>query len=211
MSDPAHTITSCLQRLRSGDRSAADEMLPLVYDQLRALAGRLMRGDRPDHTLQPTALVNEAWLKVARGFDGGHGPADREHFLAVATKAMRQVLVNHARDRRAVKRGAGALRVPLDDVVDAIEATTGDIAAWNDLLERFAAEHPRPAQIVEMRVFGGMLVEEVATALDLAPSTVKADWRFARAWLQQHLPGTGDPSDAPPRSGVDGDGRAPSP
>jgi RNA polymerase sigma factor (TIGR02999 family) len=126
----------CLQRLRDGDRGAADEMLPLVCEQLRALAGRLMRGDRPGHTLQPTALVHEAWFKVARALDGGGGPRDREHFLAVATKAMRQVLVNHARDRRAAKRGAGAARVPLDDVVDAMEATTGDLAGWNDLIER---------------------------------------------------------------------------
>lgn len=198
MSDPAHAITHCLQRLRQGDRAAADEMLPLLYQELRALAGRMMRGDRPDHTLQPTALVHEAWLKVARSLDGGGGPRDREHFLAVATKAMRQVLVNHARDRRTQKRGAGAARVPLDDVVDAIEAGIGDVTEWSDLLDRFASEHPRPAQIVEMRVFGGLLVEEVAAALDLAESTVKADWRFARAWLQKKLPGTDDPSASPP-------------
>lgn len=211
MSDPAHAITLCLQRLRAGDRAAADDMLPLVYGELRALAGRLMRGDRPDHTLQPTALVNEAWLKVARGLGGASSPRDREHFLAVATKAMRQVLVNHARDRRAQKRGAGAARVPLDDVVDAIEATTGDVTTWNDLLERFAGDHPRPAQIVEMRVFGGMLVDEVARALDVAESTVKADWRFARAWLQQHLAEPGAPSAPPPRSGVDARDRPTSP
>ncbi|MBL8753035.1 MAG: RNA polymerase subunit sigma-70, partial [Planctomycetes bacterium] len=183
-------------------RDAAHEMLPLVYDELRALAAHLMRGDRPDHTLQPTALVHEAWLKVARGLEGGGVPNDRQHFLAVATKAMRHVLVNHARDRVAQKRGAGAGRVPLDAVVDALEATIGDVASMNDVLDRLAADHPRPAQIVEMRVFGGMLVEEVATALDLAPSTVKADWRFARAWLQRHFAGS---SDAPTRFGVDGD------
>ena len=191
MSD-SHAITLCLQRLRSGDQAAMHEMLPLVYAELRALAGHLMRGDRPGHTLQPTALVHEAWLKVAKALDGGGGPRDRQHFLAVATKAMRQVLVNHARDRRAQKRGSGQARVALDDVVDAIEATTGDVVAWSDLLDRLAAEHPRPAQIVELRVFGGLLVEEVAQALDLAPSTVKADWRFARAWLQTKLPEHGE-------------------
>lgn len=187
MSDP-HAITLCLQRLRAGDQGAMHEMLPLVYAELRALAGHLMRGDRPDHTLQPTALVHEAWLKVAKALDGGGGPRDRQHFLAVATKAMRQVLVNHARDRRAQKRGSGQARVALDDVVDAIEATTGDVVAWSDLLDRLATEHARPAQVVELRVFGGLLVEEVAQALDLAESTVKADWRFARAWLQAKLP-----------------------
>jgi RNA polymerase sigma factor (TIGR02999 family) len=188
MDQPA-AITLCLQRLRNGDAQAAHEMLPLIYGELRLLAGRMMRGDRPDHTLQPTALVHEAWLKVARALEGGGGPRDHQHFLATATKAMRQVLVNHARERRADKRGSGAARVVLDDVLEAIEATTGDVSTWTDLLDRFAAEHPRPAQIVELRVFGGLLVEEVAQMLDLAPSTVKADWRFARAWLQSKLPG----------------------
>lgn len=204
MIDPSHSITLCLQRLRAGDGKAADEMLPLLCDQLRALAGRLMRGDRPDHTLQPTALVHEAWLKVARSLEGGASPRDREHFLAIATTAMRQVLVNHARDRRRHKRGGGAARVGLDDIVDVIEATTGDVVAWNDLLERFAAEHPRPARIVELRVFGGLLVEEVASSLDVAESTVKADWRFARAWLQRHLTEAGDGPPRGPQPGTDG-------
>jgi len=190
MSSSQHEITLCLQRLRDGDAAAADRLLPLVYGQLRDLAGPMMRGDRA-HTLQPTALVHEAWLKVANAIDGGARVTDRQHFLAVATKAMRQVLINHARDRRAQKRGGGGARVPLDDCMDAIEAETGDLVALNDLLERFAKDHPRPARIVEMRVFGGMLVEEVAAALDLAESTVKADWRFARAWLQKELPDRG--------------------
>lgn len=154
-----------------------------------AFAGQLMRGNRA-HTLQPTALVHEAWLKFAAALDGGASPRDRQHFLAVAATAMRQVLINHARDRRAQKRGGGDVaRVPLDECVDAIEAQTGDLVDLHDVLERFTKDHPRPAQVVEMRVFGGMLVEEVAAALDLAESTVKADWRFARAWLQRALPG----------------------
>lgn len=180
-------ITLCLQRLRRGDAAAADEMLPWIYGELRALAGKLMRGDRPDHTLQPTALVHEAWVKIAGALGGGSDVRDRQHFLAIAAKAMRQVLINHARDRKAQKRGDGAVRVPLDSCLDAIEAETGDLVALHDVLERLAQEHPRPAQIVEMRVFGGLLVEEVAAALDLAESTVKADWRFARAWLQKAL------------------------
>lgn len=202
MDERSHAITHCLQRLRHGDRHAAHEMLPLIYDELRALAGHLMRGDRPDHTLQPTALVNEAWLKVARSLDGGGVPHDRQHFLAVATTAMRQVLVNHARDRKADKRGAGAQRVPLDAVVDAIEAMTGDVTTMNDVLERLASDHARAAQIVEMRVFGGLLVDEVAQALDIGPTTVKAEWRFARAWLQRHFAGG---TAAATRFRVDGD------
>ncbi len=185
MSTPTPAITHYLERWRSGDPSAAHEMLPLVYEQLRALAGNLMRGDRPDHTLQPTALVHEAWLKISSAMGGGASVRDREHFLAIAAKAMRQVLVNHARGRRMQKRDAGGVRVPLDAIVEAIEATTGEVTGWNELLEQLAVEHPRPAQIVELRVFGGLLVEEVAEVLGLGPTTVKADWRFARAWLQQ--------------------------
>jgi RNA polymerase sigma factor (TIGR02999 family) len=140
-------------------------------------------------TLQPTALVHEAWLKIHKGLRGGDGFQDRSHFLAVAARAMRQVLVNHARDRRAQKRGGGAPKLPLDQCLDQVEQQTGDLVALSDLLERLAAEDPRQARIVELRVFGGLTIEEVAAALDLAPSTVKLDWRFARAWLQSQLHG----------------------
>jgi RNA polymerase sigma factor (TIGR02999 family) len=187
MGDPTQQITLYLRRMRDGDAAAADEMLPLLYDDLRGLAGRFLRGGA-GHTLQPTALVHEAWIKIDRALDRGAEIRDRRHFLAVASQAMRQVLVNHARDRRAQKRGGGAARVPLDDCVDLIEARTGDLADLDDLLQRFATEHPRPARIVEMRVFGGMTVEEVAEVLDLSPTTVKADWRFGRAWLRSALP-----------------------
>ncbi|MBK8100994.1 MAG: sigma-70 family RNA polymerase sigma factor [Planctomycetes bacterium] len=180
-------ITVWLQRLRNGDAAAADQLLPMLYEELRDLAAHLMRGDRPGHTLQPTALVHEAWLKLERALGNGADVRDRQHFLAVATKAMRQVLINHARDRRSQKRGGGAARLPLDDCLDAVEAAVGDVVEIDDLLARLAVEHPRPAQVVEMRVFGGLLVEEVAAALQLAESTVKADWRFARAWLQQAM------------------------
>lgn len=187
--EPTSQITVCLQRLRNGDAAAADEMLPLVYAELRHIAGHLLRPGQGGQTLQPTALVHEAWLKLAKGLADGDGFADRTHFLAVAARAMRQVLVNHARDRRALKRGGDALKVPLDECLEHIEQETGDLVALNDLLERLAAEDPRQARIVEMRVFGGLTVEEVATALDLATSTVKLDWRFARAWLQQQMHG----------------------
>ncbi len=184
-----HQITLCLQRLRAGDAAAADEMLPLLYEQLRQIAGRLLRPGLGGQTLQPTALVHEAWLKIHKGLGGGEGFADRTHFLAVAARAMRQVLVNHARDRRAQKRGGLAHRLPLDECVEQIEQETGDLVALSDLLERLSREDPRQARVVEMRVFGGLTIEEVAAALELAPSTVKLDWRFARAWLQQRLRG----------------------
>ncbi|MCB9882126.1 MAG: sigma-70 family RNA polymerase sigma factor [Planctomycetes bacterium] len=180
-------LTLLLARARQGDESAAAEMLPLVYEDLRGIARRVMNLERKGHTLQPTALVHEAWLKIQRTFGSAENVQDRRHFFAIASQAMRQVLVNHARDRRAQKRGGGSSQVPLDDCVDALEARTGDLIEFDDLLERLATDHPRPARIMEMRLFGGLLVEEVAEVLGLAPSTVKADWRFARAWLQDGL------------------------
>ena len=193
--DRASDITQLLVRMRAGDANAAvaaEQMLPLVYDDLRGLAGYLMRGARDGHTLPPTALVHEAWIKIQSALDAGAELQDRRHFQAVASRAMRQVLVNHARDRLTQKRGGGAIRVPLDDCVELIEAETGDLSEWSDLLDRFAKEHARPAKIVEMRVFGGLTIEEVADALSLSPATIKIDWRLARAWLQQALPARND-------------------
>lgn len=184
MTDAPAEITLYLRRLRDGDHAAAASMMPLVYDQLRAIAARVLRPGEA-HTLQPTALVHEAWMKML----GGAVPdfTDRVHFLAVAATAMRQVLINHARDRRAQKRGGDRQRLPLDECLDVVEAESGDVVALGDLLEQLAAAAPRPAKVVEMRVFGGMTVEEVAAALATTPALVKADWRFARAFLQQKL------------------------
>ena len=186
MPEPTAQITMYLQRMRDGDGAAADQLLPLVYTELRAIAGQFL-GSQRGHTLQPTALVHEAWLKIQKAQDGGASFADRRHFLAVAAKAMRQVLVNHARDRKAQKRGGGATKLPLDECLDAVEQASGNVVALADVLDRFASSHPRAAQVVEMRVFGGFTVEEVAEALDVAATTVKEDWRFARAWLQKAL------------------------
>ncbi|MBK8096077.1 MAG: sigma-70 family RNA polymerase sigma factor [Planctomycetes bacterium] len=182
-------ITMFLARMQQGDAAAANELMPLVYAELRGIAGRLLREGTPGHTLQPTALVHEAWLKIANAAEGGGGFHDRIHFLAVAARAMRQVLINHARDRRAQKRGGDAKALPLDACIAHIETQTGDIVTLHDTLEQFALENPRPARVVELRVFGGMSIEEVGIALGVGPTTVKADWRFARAWLQRRLPG----------------------
>lgn len=186
MADGPAEITLFLRRLRDGDGAAAAGMMPLVYEQLRAIAGRLLRPGQA-HTLQPTALVHEAWLKVLGG--GVPDFTDRVHFLAVAATAMRQVLLNHARDRRAHKRGGDRERVPLDDCLDLIEAESGDVVELSELLAQLAAAAPRPAKVLEMRVFAGMTVDEVAAALATTPALVKADWRFARAVLQQKLRG----------------------
>ena len=181
-------ITVYLQRMRDGDPSAATELLPLVYEELRRLAGHMMRAGKPGHTLQPTALVHEAWLKIDQAAGGGTPLRDRGHFMAVAAVAMRQVLVNHARDRRAQKRGGDVVRVPLDDHLDIVESKAGSVVDLDDVLQRFAKNHPRAAKIVELRVFGGLSIEETAQAVDIAESTVSEDWRFARAWLARELP-----------------------
>lgn len=182
-------ITLYLQRMRDGDQAAAGELLPLVYDELRSIASQMMRAGKPGHTLQPTALVHEAWLKIDKASGGGVELRDRGHFLAVAAVAMRQVLVNHARDRRAQKRGGDVVRVALDDHLDIVESKAGSVVELDDVLQRFAANHPRAAKIVELRVFGGLTIEETAHALGIADSTVSEDWRFARVWLARELPG----------------------
>lgn len=189
MPDP-NEITRCLDRLRHGDAEAAADLLPHVYEQLRSIAGRMLRPS-PAHTLQPTALVNEAWLKIARASDF----TDRTHFLAVAATAMRQVLLNHARDRHAQKRHGGGQRLPIDECLDLVEAETGDVIALNEVLDQLATAAPRPAKVVEMRVFAGMTTDEVATALATTAALVKADWRFARAFLQRKLRPTGPKQD----------------
>ncbi|MBL8726704.1 MAG: sigma-70 family RNA polymerase sigma factor [Planctomycetes bacterium] len=187
MSDPAAQITRFLHRMRDGDADAAAAILPLVYEELRNIAGKLMRGGAA-HTLQPTALVHEAWLKIARS---GQVPefADRRHFLAVAARAMRQVLLNHARDRRAQKRGGDRAPLPLDDCLEVIEREAGDMVALNDVLELLAGRSQRSAQIVELRVFTGLTIEETAEVVGASEAAVKAEWRFARAFLQQRLGG----------------------
>lgn len=189
MSFPPHPITLYLRRMRDGDPSAAGQLLPLVYEELRSLAGKMMRAGRPGHTLQPTALVHEAWLKLDQAAGGGGELRDRGHFMAVAATAMRQVLVNHARDRRAQKRGGDVVRVPLDDHLDVVEKKAGSVVELDDVLQRFAQGHARAAQVVELRVFGGMTIAEAAQALGVAESTVSEDWRFARVWLARELPG----------------------
>jgi RNA polymerase sigma factor (TIGR02999 family) len=198
MDADANPITLFLRRMQQGDAAAEHELLPLVYAELRRIAGSLLRDNAPGHTLQPTALVHEAWLKMAKA-GGQAGEYDgRVHFLAVAARAMRQVLINHARDRKAQKRGGDAAKVPLDAVLESIEAETGDLVGLHELLERFAVANARPARLVELRVFGGMTIEEAAAALGIGVTSAKADWRFARAVLQRELGlrgGSGSPDD----------------
>jgi RNA polymerase sigma-70 factor, ECF subfamily len=177
------TVTRMLQDARSGDRQALDRLLPLVYAELHRIAESHMRAERPDHTLQPTALVNEAFLRLVGGTPASFN--DRTHFLSAASLAMRRVLVDHARMRQAAKRGG--LNVTLDDALVGAPAAGLDMLALDDALTRLAAADARSAQVVEMRFFGGLGIPEIAEALGTSPATVKRDWQFAKGWLAREL------------------------
>ena len=178
-----HTVTDLLAASRRGDSAAFDELLPMLYDELRAIADRHMRGERPDHTLQPTALVHEAFLRLS-GAEIAYD--DRTHFIRAASQAMRRVLVDHARARQAAKRG-GNLRVTLDEALVPQDDRIVDLLVLDDALNRLAAAEPRWARVVELRFFGGLEVTEVADALGISTATAKRDWHFARAWLAKVL------------------------
>ncbi len=172
-------------------RPPLDELLPLVYDELRQLARRQRAGWEGDFTLDTTALVHEAWLKLGRG-DGG-AIESRAHFLGVAAQAMRHILCDYARDRRRLKRGGDAVRLPLDvlEGVEGLLALSDDrldsIAALDDALQRLSIEEPRWARVVECRFFAGLGIEDTSEALAISPATVKRDWALARAWLYRAL------------------------
>jgi RNA polymerase sigma-70 factor (ECF subfamily) len=180
-------VTDLLIALRDGDRGAWDALLPLVYGELKRIARGKLRLERADHTLSATALVNEAYLKLVQ-VDRLHGQS-RAHFLAIAALAMRQILVSHARRRKRVKRGGGALHVSLSEAADFPAAEADRILDLDTALHELAVLNPRHARIVECRFFGGMTIEETATALDISPATVKRDWTILRGWLQRELEG----------------------
>ena len=175
-----------MQLLRDVGRNrpgAEEELLPLVYEDLRRLAHRAMRGERPGHTLQTTALVHEAYMRL-RGA-ASESWESRAHFLRVAARAMRRVLIDHARRKLSDKRGGGVEREPLDAITLAHDESPGDLLALNDALDRLAAVDARMAQVVELRFFAGLTLEDTARVLGVSRSTVKNDWTMARAWLKQ--------------------------
>jgi len=172
--------------MSSADRPAADELLPAVYDELRRLAGAYMRRERPGQTLQATALVHEAYLRLARG---GRPWTDRAHFLGIAARAMRQILVERARARGAQKRWAGLDRVSLTASLAAGANADAMLPALNEALERLAQLDPDQVKLVELRYFAGLDIDEAAAALGLSPATVKRRWALARAWLFRELSG----------------------
>jgi RNA polymerase sigma-70 factor (ECF subfamily) len=182
-----HEVTLLLARAGQGDPDATARLLELVYSELRGLAGGYARGQRAGHTLQPTALVNEAFLKLVHS----HEPAyhDRAHFLAVAATAMRQVLMDHARSRQAGKRGGEWEKVSLSDLRLEESGDEIDLVALDEALEKLRAFDERKHKVVELRFFGGLTVEEVARVLGLSTTTVEGEWRAARAWLAVRLSG----------------------
>lgn len=182
---PQGELTRLLHAWSDGDADALEQLTPLVYAELRRLAARYMDRERSDHTLQPSALVNEAYLRLvdARGVQW----QNRAHFFAVSAQMMRRILVDFARSRRNVKRGAGAQRISLDNVDVRAPERSVDLLALDEAMERLAGLSPRQSRVVELRYFGGLTEEEVARVLSVSSRTVRHEWGLARAWLYREL------------------------
>lgn len=181
-------VTQLLRRVSAGDAVASEELLPIVYAELHRAARRHLRSERPGHTLQATALVNEAYLKIFDGSDAEF--PDRAHFLAFASRLMRSILVDHARARNAIKRGGDRERVPVEDHLEIAIDSASQLISLLDLnaaIDALADEHPLAARAIEMRYFGGMTAEETALALGRTVHVVQHDLRFAHAWLRRRL------------------------
>lgn len=182
---PTSDVTSLLQRVSDGDRTAVAELLPRVYQELRSVAERYMLRERRDHTLQSTALVHEAYLRLV-GSQEVHWQG-RAHFVGVAARAMRQILVEHARARAAARRGGAWTRRPLDDMVDLYESRTGDLLALDGAMNKLGQIDETQSRLIELRFFGGMTMEQVAEALGCPLRTAEREWNMARAWLRREL------------------------
>ena len=177
-------VTQLLMAMKSGDSSAAERLLPLVYAELHRLASSYMRRERQDHTLQPTALINEAYMRLAKG---NLDWQNREHFIGVAAHVMRRVLVDYARAHRARRRGGDLRRVEFEEVLAISEERTEETLALDEALNRLTEVNPRQAKVVELRYFGGLSVEQIADVLAIGPRSVKRDWALARIWLFKEL------------------------
>lgn len=181
-------VTDLLLRWKDGGDPVRDELLTLVYDELRRVAGAQLRAERSDHTLQPTALVNEAYLRIVDQTRVQW--QNRAHFFAVAARLMRRILVDHARRSGAAKRGSGVRPVRIESIEPAVAAADVDLVDLDSALRRLAERDERMAQVVELRYFAGLSVEETAEAMEISPATVKREWSTARAWLHRELGGT---------------------
>jgi len=184
-STPQHRVTQLLQRWSQGDDAAVVELTPLVYEELRRLAHYYMQGQRPDHTLQTTALANEAYLRLADQTSPSW--QNRAHFFAVAARAMRQILVSYARSNRAQKRGGGAARIELDEAAILSPEQSKEVVDLHEALGRLESVDSRKARVVELKYFGGLNYDEIAEVLKIARVTVRRDWEFAKLWLYTEL------------------------
>ncbi|HTS08114.1 MAG TPA: sigma-70 family RNA polymerase sigma factor [Candidatus Eisenbacteria bacterium] len=182
-------VAELLVRWNAGDVSARDALVPFVYDELRRIARRCLAGQSRNHTLQPTALVHEAYLRLARR--DGANYRDRVHFFALSAQIMRQILIDHARKSSSVKRGANAVTLSLDEALDrpeeAPKKTTLDLIALDNAMTQLAKLDPRQCKIVELRFFGGLSIEEAAEIVDISPATAKREWATARVWLHRTM------------------------
>jgi len=184
---PDRDVTLLLRAWAQGSRPALEELTPLVYAELRRLAGSYLRREQPGQTLEPTALVHEAYLRLVDSSLPDW--KNRTHFYGVAAHLMRQILVDHARERNAVKRGGGAIHLSLEEHLLVSPEQETDLVALDDALERLAACGPRKAQVVELRFFGGLSEDEIAEILKISAVTVRRDWQFSKAWLLRELTG----------------------
>jgi RNA polymerase sigma factor (TIGR02999 family) len=185
VNEPQQQITERLIAWGSGETSALDDVMRAVYQELRRMADHYLRLERPDHTLQPTALVHEAYLRLIDQRKVSW--QNRAHFFGVAAQMMRRILVDHARTKQRGKRGGAARKLSLDEVMNLSQGRAADLVALDDALKALAEIDPRKSQVVELRFFGGLNVEETAEVLDVSPQTVLRDWKMAKAWLYQEM------------------------
>ncbi len=185
MTPSPEEVTDLLNEWGNGDQEALNRLMPLVYDELHRLASRYLRHERVGHTLQTTALVHEAYLKLVDQKTANW--RNRVQFFAAAAKVMRHVLVDYARSRRAAKRGGDYCRLSLDEAAISSEEKDADLLVLNEALDNLAAIDPQQSRVVELRVFGGLTVEDTAEALGISPRTVKREWSMAKAWLHQQI------------------------
>ncbi|HEY3838887.1 MAG TPA: sigma-70 family RNA polymerase sigma factor [Bryobacteraceae bacterium] len=179
-------VTRLLKEWSGGNKQALDQLMPLVYDQLRVLAARCLSSERPEHTLRATALVNEAYLRLA---DANLSLNDRVHFYAVSARLLRHILVDHAKSLHRAKRGGGAAKLSLDEALVVGQAAPSGILDLDEALERLAAHDSRKAEVVELIFFGGLTYDEAAEMLKISPATVHRELRMAKAWLHRELTG----------------------
>jgi RNA polymerase sigma factor (TIGR02999 family) len=185
MSHPTHEVTNLLLDWNNGQPEALEQLMPLVYDELRRIAGRYLRKERHDHTLQTTALVHEAYIRLIDQQQANW--QNRAQFFGVAAQMMRRILVDHARGHTADKRGGGVAKLSLDEAIEIAEQREVDLIALDDALTTLAQLDEQQCRVVELRFFGGLTVAEVAEVLKLSPATIKREWSMAKAWLHREL------------------------